>query len=261
MVIITNTMQKAQDLLATLLHHLSKSPSRWYTINGNTTTKISLTQRLGFFDELDYYAFLVTAGLSGYDYKKNTTTKELKIHKDAWVDKILHNDAIANDNIELAKFHFDTDSAIDGLKQQTKDKTHHHVIRIGVKNAGWHSNVTKMLKDGINTLPPLENLSSKQRNFACSINQMTLDTIINNPDLYNHAMREAAANKEKAATNTTSTFPTRQTNDVPTSPEGVKRCKIEPHPEFYMLQKALGDDVDLMGDDADILLDKLMSQW
>ena len=89
---------------------------------------------------------------------------------------------------------------------------------------------------------------------------MTLDIIINDPDLYDHTMREAAANKEKAAADATSTFPTRQTNAVPTSPEGVKRRRIEPHPEFYMLQKALRDDVDLMGNDADILLDKLMSQ-
>ena len=215
-------MQQGQDLLATLLHHLSKSPSWWYTINDNTTTEISLAQRLGFFDEIDYYAFLVTAGLAGYDYKKNTTTKELKIHKKAWVNKILHNDAIANDNIELTKFYFDADSAIDGLKQQTKDKTHHHVIRIGVKNAGWHSNITKMLKDGINTPPPLANLSSKQRNFARSINRMTLDTIINGPDIYNHAMREAATNKEKAAVDAISTFPTRQKNAVPTSSEDKK---------------------------------------
>ena len=176
------------------------------------------------------------------------------------MNKIVHNDAIANDNIELTKFYFDADSAIDGLKQQTKDKTHHHVIRIGVKNAGWHSNITKMLKDGINTPPPLANLSLKQRNFARSINRMTLDTIIDDPDLYDHAMREAAANKEKAVANITSTCPTRQTTDVPTSPEGVKRRRIELHSEFYMLQNTLGDDVDLMGNDAGILLDKLMSQ-
>ena len=147
--------------------------------------------------------------------QRNSTQK-------AWVNKILHNDAIAKDNIELTKFYFDADSAIDGLKQQTKDKTHHHVIRIGVKNAGWHSNITKMLKDGINTPPPLANLSSKQRNFTCSIHRMTLGTIIDNPDLYNHAMREAAANKEKAAADATSTFPTRQKNAVPTSSEDKK---------------------------------------
>ena len=47
---------------------------------------------------------------------------------------------------------------------------------------------------------------------------------------------------------------------VPTSPEGDKRHRIEPDNKSDMLQKALVEDVDLIGDDADILIYKLICQ-
>ena len=49
-----------------MLAYIASSRSFWYNINGNTLHGTSLCNRLGFVDEREYDAFLVTAGLAQY---------------------------------------------------------------------------------------------------------------------------------------------------------------------------------------------------
>ena len=90
----------------TLLRWAAQSDSFWFTINGETCWGISLCRRLGFFDDVStYYAFLVTAGLAGYDFPKNNSSddevnKELKIYKKEWISMLAH-DAIQSDGDDL----------------------------------------------------------------------------------------------------------------------------------------------------------------
>ena len=94
---------------------------------------------------------------------------------------------------------------------------------------------------------------------------MTIDTIGNDPDLYDEAMCETAKKKRKAAAaESTSPKPKKRKEGADiatTTPSPNKRPRIEYiDTELDMLQQAVGKDLDLMGDDADILLDKLMCQ-
>ena len=82
--IVTKTMGRAQQLLLVLMLYIAQSDSHWFTINGETSRDISLCQCLGFHDAINYYAFLVTAGLAGYDINKSTQKKELKIRPRMW---------------------------------------------------------------------------------------------------------------------------------------------------------------------------------
>ena len=52
--------REEEDALVDLLGVLAQGQSQRYTLNGNTSTKVSLCRVLGFFSETDYHAFLVT---------------------------------------------------------------------------------------------------------------------------------------------------------------------------------------------------------
>ena len=71
-------MIRAREYLLVLLIFLADADSFWFTISGETSRDCSLGRRLGFYHKIDYYAFLVTAGLAKYKIHGNGD-KELKI--------------------------------------------------------------------------------------------------------------------------------------------------------------------------------------
>ena len=60
----TRLKVEEEDALADLLGVLAQGPSQWYTLNGDTSTKVSLCRVLGFFSEADYHALLVSKNLA-----------------------------------------------------------------------------------------------------------------------------------------------------------------------------------------------------
>ena len=62
-----NTVAAEQDdVLAELLGLLAGGSSHWYTLNGDPFAKTSLCKMLGFYNECDYHAFLVSKKLAAY---------------------------------------------------------------------------------------------------------------------------------------------------------------------------------------------------
>ena len=59
-------VEEEDDALADLLGVLAQGQSQRYTLNGNTSTKVSLCRVLGFFSEADYHALLVSKQLASY---------------------------------------------------------------------------------------------------------------------------------------------------------------------------------------------------
>ena len=66
--------QHARDVLVVFLAFIATCESFWFTINGDITNDVSFARRLGFFRDIDYYAFLVSAGLAAYK-----TTRGVKV--------------------------------------------------------------------------------------------------------------------------------------------------------------------------------------
>ena len=72
------------DILAEVFAILSKGGSHWYTINGDTSSNLSLCRRLGFFSEMDYYAYLGSKGLAAYIMNKQSQMMEVYIVEEKW---------------------------------------------------------------------------------------------------------------------------------------------------------------------------------
>ena len=92
------SMRRAQEHLLVLLVFLAQCGASWFTINGETSKDFSLCHRLGFHDPNEYHAFLVHAGLAGYEINSKGK-KELKIYRDEWNSMI---------NSERNKFEMNT---------------------------------------------------------------------------------------------------------------------------------------------------------
>ena len=70
-------MEEEEDALADLLGVLAQGPSQWYTLNGDTSTRVSLCRVLGFFSEADYHAFLVSKNLASF--RPNKSSRKLEV--------------------------------------------------------------------------------------------------------------------------------------------------------------------------------------
>ena len=182
-------MLRAQELLLVLLVFIANSDSRWFAINGETANEFSLCHRLGFYDRTDYYAFLVHGGLAGYDINKKTGQKELKIYRDEWNHML---DELPNkaELFELNTKNFDIKNTLKGDSQRDqKHRFDFHVISIGQKSKDSYKNIAVQLKQG-SIIPPALNLLNKmQRSFVRNVRRMITDTIINNRDIYDKAIK------------------------------------------------------------------------
>ena len=57
-----------EDVLAELLDILAGGSSHWYTLNGEPFAKTSLCKMLGFYNESDYHALLISKKLAAYHF-------------------------------------------------------------------------------------------------------------------------------------------------------------------------------------------------
>ena len=111
-------MLQARTLLATLLVFIAAGDSFWYTINGDTTTQFSLCRRLGFFSEVDYYAFMIAAGLAGYTEKRGQAAKQLQINKAEWVSFLKDERyGLSKETAEQTLKRFDVEALVNGVAQ------------------------------------------------------------------------------------------------------------------------------------------------
>ena len=186
----TASMRRAQEQLLVLLVFLAQCGASWFTINGETSKEFSLCRRLGFYDRTDYYAFLVHGGLAGYDINKKTGQKELKIYRDEWNHML---DELPNkaELFELNTKNFDIKNTLKGDSQRgQKHRFDFHVISIGRKSKDSYKNIAVQLKQG-SIIPPALNLLNKmQRSFVRNVWRMITDTIINNRDIYDEAIKK-----------------------------------------------------------------------
>ena len=82
---------------------------------------------------MDYYTFLATSGLTGYDINKKTGHKELKIYQNEW-DQMLNTLPDKAELCELNQKQFDTKSIINRVKAHIEPQFDFQVIRTGQKS-------------------------------------------------------------------------------------------------------------------------------
>ena len=155
----------AREKLAGILSFISSGRSFWYTINGSTSSSLSLARRLGFFSKIEYYAFLVAANLAEYTQQKDGS-KKLVILKDEWA-AFLSAD-LGVEKAEYGVLKFDLDAAIRGEKQQQNCHLYYHTIRIGRRYDSYPKSIGKQKAASklITTPPHLPGLRSQQRVFS-----------------------------------------------------------------------------------------------
>lgn len=86
--IVTKTMWNARALLMVLMSFLATGESCWYTMNGRADHCHSLARRLGFYQNEEYYAFLIAAGLAKCVENKRTGVKKMHMLSDQWENMI-----------------------------------------------------------------------------------------------------------------------------------------------------------------------------
>ena len=230
----TKTMQRAQALLLVLLRFTAQSDAHWFTINGETSRENSLCRRLGFYDQTDYYAFLVTGGLAEYEINKKGGHKELKIYKDAW-DQMLNSLPDKAELFELNQKQFDIDNAIKGVKARKDHLFDFQVIRIGQRCDDTYKNIVLQLKNGVITPPTLNSLQKMQRSFTRNSRRMITDTIINNRDVYDDAIKDDKKKSKSTATPSTNTpTPGKSNSHLPTTPSPTTNTHTTSKPNNYM---------------------------
>ena len=174
-------MSCARDQLSVYLENIVSSNSFWFMVNGDISHEISFARCLSFFRDVDYYAFLVSAGLSSYKEQKDGK-KELAIQHNEWVS--LLQDPLLNPHLfSFNMKRFDAKCAING-KQDDKKKMKYHIIRIGHESDDSPSNIGRQIKDGFTTSPHIQSISYLQRNFKNSVSRMITNRIVNDRDVY-----------------------------------------------------------------------------
>jgi len=176
---------RTQEHLLLLLVYLAHYGAHWFTINGDTSNKLSLCRRLGFCNETDYYAFLVYGGLVGYETNKKTGNSDLEIYRNAW-SNMLTSHPDNEELFELNQKEVDMENAMRSIPQQ-RTRPHrydYHVLSIGEMDYDSYCSISEQLKFE-SLIPPTPNaIKSTQHKLLHNIRRMITDTIINNQDMY-----------------------------------------------------------------------------
>ena len=186
-------MLEARHLLLAFLSFAVTANSYWYIINGDPTAEFSLCRRLGFFSAVDYYGLLAKAGLAGYAEVGGRI--RLQVLTLAWQDFLLDDDhGLSVNNVEYAFKRFDLDAAWVGKKQERKQRSGFHLIRLGgrdtdsyVSNIGLQKNQTT--KRFVCTPLRLASLRSQQRTLTRGSHHLIADVIVD----HDHFSGDAAA--------------------------------------------------------------------
>ena len=118
---LTSNMIRAREVLAVLLVFIAGGQSFCYPINGVTSHQFTLCRMLGFFSDVEYYAFLVAAGLAGYTGRKigPDGKNQLEIYSDEWKGLLTNTKLnLSSDIAEHSVKEFDMEGLIVNNKQQ-----------------------------------------------------------------------------------------------------------------------------------------------
>ena len=130
-------VEEEEDVLAELLGILAQGPLQWYTLNGDTSTQVSLSRVLGFFSETDYYAFLVHKNLAAYRLNRASRKMEPTIVHSKWrtyLDNKRYKLTLSI-NAEIEKKKIDISSLLSGKKQSDKQRRQYHVLRLSSRES------------------------------------------------------------------------------------------------------------------------------
>ena len=149
---------------------------------------------LGFFSDVEYYAFLVAAGLAGYTGRKigPDGKNQLEIYSDEWKGLLTNTKLnLSSDIAEHSVKEFDMEGLIVNNKQDFTNRYQYHVLRFGSKESDTYANkitLQKNEKGRFDFTPPLlPSLRSMQRSFKQNVQDFIADIIIENNDMYDDA--------------------------------------------------------------------------
>ena len=227
-----NSTHTVQQLILPLLSHVSDGASFWYIINGDTKVEYSLCRLLGFFAEQQYHAFLVAAGLAGYQTNR-TGVKELLIDMRAWKDLIVNIDhGLCASNAEYEMKRVDIDALVHGTKQDDRNRIRVHAIRLGRRDSETYcSNLGRQKSISgkfITTPPTIPSLRSNQRILSRQSQPYIAHITIHNDDVFRGIPRQE--NLVTAPLPTT-TPPKKKRTDSPP----VDTTVITPSPAFTVV--------------------------
>ena len=147
------------------LSSLAFSPkSHRYYVYGGTSCKVSLCSLLGFFQPMDYYAYLVSKGLAAYEFNLKKRGMEIEIKIDKW-EQFLSNGRYglaSPQNAELSVTKMDMENFLCGKKQQDSKRSRHYLIRLGNKDSNTYA--PKISQQEV-FLPTIPGWRLKQRYF------------------------------------------------------------------------------------------------
>ena len=183
------TVEGEEDALADLLGVLAQGPSQWYTLNGDTSTKVSLCRVLGFFSEADYHALLVSKNLASYRSNKSSGKLEVVMLVDKWREYINNEryKIVSPVNAEIETKRVDIASLLSGRKQDNKQRQDYYVLRLGSRQS--ESYAGSISRQQI-WLPQISGWRAKQRYFRHSVNDIVLKTQLESEDLYAQLLAE-----------------------------------------------------------------------
>ena len=76
--------EEEEDALADLLGDLARGPSQWYTLNGDVSTKLSLSAGCLASSQMPTTMFFVSKNLAGYRLNKSSHKEEVEILVGKW---------------------------------------------------------------------------------------------------------------------------------------------------------------------------------
>ena len=186
-------VEEGEDVLVELLGILVQGPSQWYTLNGDTSTQVSLCRVLGFFSETDYYAFLVHKNLAEYRFNKAFVKMELRLPPNEWrsyLDNKRYTVKLSF-NAEIEKKKIDINSMLSGKKQSDSQGYNYHVLRLGSRESESYAQTISSQKVW---LPKIPGWSAKQRYFRRKVDDAVLSIQLENDHLYEQLLEELDKN-------------------------------------------------------------------
>ena len=176
------TVEGEEDALVDLLGILAQGSSQWYTLNGDTSTKVSLCRVLGFFSEADYHALLVSKNLASYRSNKSSGKLEVVMLVDKWREYINNEryKIVSPVNAGIETKRVDIASLLSGRKQDNKQRQDYYVLRLGSRQS--ESYAGSISRQQI-WLPQISGWRAKQRYFRRSVNDIVLKIQLESEDL------------------------------------------------------------------------------
>lgn len=175
--------------MAELFSILAQGSSHWFSINGDTSCEISLCRLLGFLSPMDYYAFLVSKGLAAYEFNSKKREMEIEIKFGKWEQYLCNKryGLCSPENTEVTIARFNMENLLGDKTKQNNKRYDHYIIRLGKKDSETYASKISLQEIFLPTIPGWR---SKQRYFKRNINEHVMNTLLDNDDVFNDAIKE-----------------------------------------------------------------------